>query len=250
MAIHHLPQEHRSPDRDLDLSIIVPCRDEAPNLPGLVDALTRAFPADASPRVEFVVVDDGSQDATASLLAELMQEEPRLVPVLRKTSGGQTAALWDGLHVAHGRWIAHLDGDLQNDPADLHGLMELAESGFDAVFGIRTSRNDSWARRVSSRIAGAVRRAFLHDHIRDIGCSTRVVRFEVLAAIPQVRDLHRYLPAVIERAGGRIVQVPVHHAPRRFGSSKYTNLGRALRGIVDLPRMVRLARHLERNRGW
>jgi len=232
-----------------DVSIIVPCLDEVDNLQGLLQRLRHAFPAAGRTRAEFVIVDDGSGDGTATLLHSMIQTEPRLVPVVRPRTGGQTAALADGFRAARGRWIAHLDGDLQNDPADLPGMLLLAESGYDAVFGFRAKRNDSLSRRLSSRVAGTIRRLWLHDHIRDIGCSTRVVRRGALARIPQARDLHRYLPALLERSGCRILQVPVHHGPRHRGRSKYTNLGRAVRGVVDLPRMARLAHRLEHQEG-
>ena len=237
--------DRTSPDRP-ELAVVVPCLNESGSLPELVRRLQAAFPAENEPRVEFVIVDDGSNDGSAALLRELAASEPRLVPVLRAQRGGQTAALWDGLRASRAAWIAHLDGDLQNDPADLPGMLLQAKQGFDAVLGYRAARHDSWRRRAASRFANVVRRAVLHDHIRDIGCSTRVVRREALEALPDVPDMHRYLPALLERAGWRIVQVPARHEPRRHGESKYTNWRRGLRGVVDLLRMSRVARHLER----
>jgi dolichol-phosphate mannosyltransferase len=235
----------QSPPGAPELSVVVPCLNERESLRELVQRLQAAFPAGGPLDAEFVVVDDGSSDGSASLLRELAAAEPRLVPVLRPQRGGQTAALWDGLRRARAAWIGHLDGDLQNDPADLPGMLGQARQGYDAVFGFRATRHDSVRRRLASRFANAVRRAVLHDHIRDIGCSTRVVRREALAALPELPDLHRYIPALVERAGWRILQVPAHHEPRRHGMSKYTNLGRGLRGLADLIRVARVARHLE-----
>lgn len=232
-----------------ELSVVVPCLNERDSLPELVRRLRAAFPAEGALRAEFVIVDDGSSDGSEAVLRELAAAEPRLIPVLRPRRGGQTAALWDGLRSARAAWIGHLDGDLQNDPADLPVMLRRAQQGFDAVFGYRAARHDGWRRRVASRFANVVRRAVLHDHIRDIGCSTRVVRREALAMLPERPDLHRYLPALVECAGWRIAQVPAHHEPRRHGKSKYTNLGRGLRGLADLPRMAQLARRLERERG-
>jgi dolichol-phosphate mannosyltransferase len=231
-----------------ELSVVVPCLDERANLSELVRRLQDAFPTGGAVHAEFVLVDDGSSDGSAVLLGELAAAEPRLVPVLRPRRGGQTAALWDGLRMARGGWIAHLDGDLQNDPADLPGMLQLARQGYDAVLGYRAARHDSWRRRAASRFANVVRRSVLHDHIHDIGCSTRVVRREALALLPELPDLHRYIPALLERSGWRIVQVPARHEPRRQGKSKYTNLGRGLRGLVDLARVARVARRLERPR--
>ncbi len=228
------------------LSVVVPCLNESGSLRELVRRLQAAFPAGGTPQAEFILVDDGSSDGSAALLRELAAEEPRLVPVLRANRGGQTAALRDGLRASRGAWVAHLDGDLQNDPADLPGMLQQAQQGYDAVLGYRVTRHDSVRRRLASRFANAVRRAVLHDHIRDIGCSTRVVRREALAALPVLPDVHRYIPALLERAGWRIAQVPARHEPRRYGVSKYTNVGRGLRGLVDLARVARAARHLER----
>jgi dolichol-phosphate mannosyltransferase len=228
-----------------EISVVVPCLNERDSLPELVRRLQAAFPAAGAVLAEFVLVDDGSSDGSAVLLGELAAAEPRLVPVLRPRRGGQTAALWDGLRRARGTWIAHLDGDLQNDPGDLPAMLQVAQQGYDAVFGYRAARHDNWRRRAASRFANAVRRSVLHDHIRDIGCSTRVVHRAALAALPELPDLHRYLPALVERAGWRFVQVPARHEPRRHGVSKYTNLGRGLRGLVDLMRVARVARHLD-----
>jgi dolichol-phosphate mannosyltransferase len=197
---------------------------------------------------EFILVDDGSTDDSGALLGAAALDEPRLHPVLRPARGGQTQALHDGLQIARGEWVAHLDGDLQNDPRDLPGMLRRAREGYDAVFGYRDGRQDSLSRRWASRLANAIRHAVLGDSIRDIGCSTRVLRREVLATLPPLPDLHRYLPALVERAGWRILQVPTRHHPRQHGQSKYGNLGRALRGPADLLRMACLARRLHRER--
>lgn len=230
------------------LSVIVPCLNEADSLPSLLAELQAVFPVDGAPPTEFIIVDDGSADASAALLAELARGDARLHPVLRPQRGGQTYALWDGLQVARGRWVAHLDGDLQNDPHDLRAMLARAEAGYDAVFGYRAERRDSRSRRLASRLANGIRQLVLRDSIVDIGCSTRVVRREVLLTLPPLPDLHRYLPALVQRAGWRVLQVPTHHRLRQHGRSKYTNWGRALRGPGDLLRMASLARKLRRER--
>ena len=236
------------PSVPVELSVIVPCLNEADSIPTLLAELVAAFPVGGTTAAEFVLVDDGSEDDSRAVLSRCVAKEPRLHPVLRPSRGGQTQALHDGLQAARGDWIAHLDGDLQNDPRDLPALLEAARSGYDAVFGYRAERHDSLSRRWASRFANALRQQVLRDSIRDIGCSTRVVRREVLEKLPPLPDLHRYLPALVERAGWRVTQVPTHHRPRRHGTSKYGNLGRALRGPGDLFRMARLARRLRRER--
>lgn len=230
------------------LSIILPCLNEVDSLRELVWRLARAFPPDGDISAEFIIVDDGSGDGSAQLLQQLGPSEPRLVVVSRPRRGGQSVALWDGLAVARGEYVAHLDCDLQNDPDDLPGMLQMAQQGYDAVLGYRERRHDSWSRRGASAFANAVRRAILHDHVRDVGCSTRVVRREALTALPFVPNLHRYVPALLERGGCRIVQVPVHHHPRATGKSKYGNFRRGLEGLADLSRMSRLAEQLARAR--
>jgi glycosyltransferase involved in cell wall biosynthesis len=228
--------------------VVIPALNERDSLGELVEVLEHSFPADAIPTVEFIVVDDGSTDGSSDLLESLKERHPRLRSVIRSERGGQTAALWDGLAAARGAWIAHLDADLQNDPRDLPDLFHTAQQGYDAVLGVRAQRRDDLGRRLASRFANGVRRASLHDSIQDVGCSTRVVKAELLRAIPALPNMHRYLPAVIERLGARIAQVPVSHHPRRHGQSKYTNLGRGLRSARDLLRVRRFLREHQASR--
>jgi len=221
-----------------DLSIIIPCHNEADNLVELVRQLAGAFPSGKDPDVEFVLVDDGSTDGSDRIIARLANEQSRLVAVNLPERRGQTRALWHGLRVARGRWIGHLDGDLQNDPTDLPEMYRLARGdNLDAVLGFRFERNDSLGRRLASRFANGVRRVVLRDSIHDIGCSTRIVRREVLDQLPPVENQHRYLPALIQLGGWRTAQVPVRHHERRRGVSKYGNVKRGLQGLRDLPRM-------------
>jgi len=229
------------------LSIVVPCYNEAGNLAELVERLAAALPADGGTAAEFVLVDDGSDDGTAEILARLARADARVVPVCRTERGGQTQALWSGFAAARGGWIGGLDGDLQNDPADLPRLYAQARrENLDAVLGFRATRHDDLGRRLSSRFANAVRRCVLGDTIRDIGCSTRVVRREALRGLEPLPNVHRYLPALIEAGGWRIAQVPVAHRPRRAGVSKYGNLSRGLAGLRDLPRMASYVRSIRR----
>ncbi len=231
------------------LSVVVPCHDERDNLRELHRRLAEAFPTTGTIGAEFVLVDDGSTDGTGELLDQLAQGDPRVVPIHLAERSGQTAALWHGLQAARGDWIAHLDGDLQNDPADLPPMLERAREGdLDAVLGYRSRRHDDGSRRWASRAANAIRRTVLRDTIRDVGCSTRVVRREVLSSLPPVPNQHRYLPALIQRGGWSCIQIPTRHHERRHGSSKYGNLGRALDGLRDLPRMIFYLRRVRRAR--
>jgi dolichol-phosphate mannosyltransferase len=226
-----------------DMSVLIPCHNEAESIAELISQLEAAFPASGETSVEFVFIDDGSDDASYEVLERCRRSEPRIRAIRRPARGGQSAALRDGLLAASGEWIAHLDCDLQNDPGDLPWMLEKAREGYDAVIGYRARRHDSLSRRLASRFANAVRRAVLGDHIRDIGCSIRVIRREVLEAIPPLPEAHRYLPALIEKSGARIVQVPAKHRPRLYGTSNYDNLRRGLRGVGDL---IRIRRHISR----
>lgn len=224
---------------DTKLSVIVPCFNEGDNLLDLHAALADA----ASDGDEFILVNDGSTDASAGLLARLEAADSRVRPLHLAVRQGQTRALWEGLQMVRGRWIAHLDGDLQNDPRDLPGMLQLAVSeNLDAVLGFRAKRDDDLGRRLASRFANTVRHLALGDSIRDVGCSTRVVRSEVLRQLPPVTNLHRYLPAIIQMGHWRVAQVPTRHHSRRHGRSKYGNLSRGLEGLRDLPRMARYIR--------
>ena len=221
-----------------ELSVVIPCHNEVDNLVELVARLAAAFPPGTDPATEFILVDDGSTDGSAGVLTGLADQQSRLVPVVLPARVGQTRALWHGLQAARGRWIGHLDGDLQNDPADLPEMYRMARGeGLDAVLGYRLRRHDSPGRRLASRFANGVRRLVLHDSIQDVGCSTRIVRRAVLDRLPPVENQHRYLPALIELGGWRIAQVPAAHRERTRGSSKYGNLDRGLQGLRDLPRM-------------
>ncbi len=228
---------------DTELSIVVPCYNEAGSLAELVDRLGEAFPREAKPTVEFVLVDDASSDGSDRLLEDLAAVEPRLSFVRHPRRQGQTGALWSGLLASRGSWVGHLDGDLQNDPADLPAMYRKAiREDLDAVLGYRQNRHDDLGRRLASRIANGVRRMVLHDSIRDVGCSTRIVRRGILECLKPVANQHRYLPALIELGGWRIAQVAVTHHDRMNGQSKYGNLDRGVQGLRDLPRMAAYVR--------
>ena len=213
------------------ISVVVPVFDEEPNLAPLVGEIAAAF---AGLDYELLVVDDGSRDATAATLQRLCAGEPRLRALRHDRNYGQSAALATGFAAARGELLVTLDGDLQNDPADAPRLLAELERGFDVVSGVRQRRQDSWVRKVSSRIANGVRRRVLDDGITDVGCSLKAYRTRVVKRLPPFHGMHRFLPALARMEGARITEMPVAHRARRFGKSKYNISNRLWRGIADL----------------
>lgn len=214
------------------LSAVVPAYNEIESLPALWDELARAL--DASGRTwELLLVDDGSRDGSDRWITDLAAREPRVRAVLLERNSGQSAALAAGLGRARGDVIVTMDADLQNDPADLPRVLAALEHA-DVVSGVRAVRNDSWMRRVSSRVANAVRRGVLGDPITDIGCSFKAYRREALVGLPMFVGVHRFLPALCVFRGARLVEVPLSHRARAHGVSKYGVGNRLWRGIADL----------------
>jgi glycosyltransferase involved in cell wall biosynthesis len=214
------------------LSVVLPAYNERESLPVLLDELRAALET-IGRSYEILVVDDGSDDGTAEYLRGTAVGDARIVPLILETNAGQSAALAAGLSRARGAILVTLDADLQNDPADLPRLLA-ALDGADVVSGIRAHRQDSWLRLVSSRIANAVRRAALGDSITDIGCSFKLYRRDALEGLPWFTGAHRFLPALCQFRGARLVEVPLSHRARRYGRSKYGVGNRLWRGIHDL----------------
>lgn len=214
------------------ISVVVPVKNEAPNIPGLIAEIRAALAGTAH---EIVYVDDGSTDATQSVLAAEAAAAP-LTVLRHRQSCGQSYAVLTGVRAASGQWIATLDGDGQNDPADIPAMLARAqaEGAWVLIAGHRTKRRDSWIKRASSRFANALRARMLRDATPDTGCGLKLFRREDFLTLPAFDHMHRYLPALFIRAGGRVVSVPVNHRPRTAGSSKYGTIDRALVGIVDL----------------
>ena len=217
-----------------ELSIVAPARDEEPNLTPFVEEVERVV-LGAGVAAELVVVDDGSSDGSVPLLADLARGRPWLRPLRLPAPLGKSAALRAGILAARGSFVATLDADLQNDPADLVRLLPLLRSGeADLVQGIRVARRDSFAYRLASGVGHAARRLLLGDETRDTGCATRLMTSELALRLPlQLRGLHRFLPLVARRLGARVVEVPVAHRPRLHGRSHYGVLDRALPGLAD-----------------
>ena len=213
------------------LSVVVPVFEEEENLEPLLREIDAAL---AGLDYELVLVDDGSRDGSRAALERLLPAWPRLRVLLHDRNHGQSAALLTGFAAARAPVIATLDGDLQNDPADVPRLLALLDAGWDVVSGVRARRRDDFVRRASSRIANRVRGGLLEDGISDVGCSLKVYRAACLRRLPPFHGMHRFLPALARLEGARVTEVPVAHRPRRYGRSKYGIGNRLWRGLADL----------------
>jgi glycosyltransferase involved in cell wall biosynthesis len=215
----------------IDLSLVIPVYNERESLPPLVEEIERAL---TGRRYEIVAVDDGSSDGSLDVLKALQRDHRQLHIVAFTANAGQTAAFAAGFAVARGGVIVTLDADLQNDPADIPGLVdELGRTGAAAVAGYRVDRRDSGWKRLQSRIANGVRNRLNRETIRDTGCSLKAFRAEVLRGLPLFNGMHRFLPTLVRMQGGRVTEMPVHHRPRRFGTTKYGMWNRVFRALAD-----------------
>jgi glycosyltransferase involved in cell wall biosynthesis len=224
------------------LSVVVPARNEAESLPRLVGEIVAALRPLCSERedrkfrlggFEVLIVDDGSTDRTAEVLEGLRAEHPELREVRLRANVGQSGATAAGFRAARGTWIATLDADLQNDPADLASLWRMLP-GHDVALGWREKRRDTWFRRAVSRWANRVRNAVLGQSIRDTGCSVRIFPRELALRLPLFHGSHRFLGPLLIREGARIIQAPVNHRARPHGASHYNFRNRSFRVVVDL----------------
>lgn len=230
------------------VSVVIPVRNEAPNIAPLVAEIEAALAGVAH---EIVYVDDGSTDATPAMLREVAAGVPALRHLRHRASCGQSAAIVTGVKAARGTWIATLDGDGQNDPADIPRLLERARQGAAGalpllVAGHRVSRRDSRMKRVSSRIANAVRGRLLGDATPDTGCGLKVFPRALFLDLPHFDHMHRFLPALVLRQGGQVVSEPVNHRPRREGRSNYGTLDRLAVSLFDLVGVAWLQRRWKR----
>ncbi len=228
----------QSPHRPL-LSIVVPALNEQENVGPLVEQIKRAVvepDRGGGIDAELIVVDDGSNDATLERLTELAGQYPWLRVLHRRRTMGQSATMFAGIHAARGRFVATLDADLQNDPADLPKLLEhLRHNQADLVQGDRSAnRRDNLVRRVSSWVGQTTRKLILSDPIRDTGCSTRVLTADLARQLPlQFAGMHRFIPHYARMIGATIIEMPVNHRPRRAGVAKYGVFNRGLVGLCD-----------------
>lgn len=215
----------------MSVSVIIPMYNEAENVAPLADQLDRV--AASLPGMEALLVDDGSRDGTWEAIREAADRLPSIRGVRSLRNRGQSAAMLLGFREARGDVIVTLDGDLQNNPADIPALVAaLGEA--DVVCGYRAKRRDTWSRRVASRIGNGIRNRITRDGLRDTGCSLKAFRRECAADIPPFNGCHRFMGAYFKLHGRTVIQVPVDHRPRQFGTSKYTNLKRLPRTAFDL----------------
>jgi glycosyltransferase involved in cell wall biosynthesis len=229
----------------LALSVVVPLFNEQESLRPLVNQLLDAV-RPLGVAFEIVLVDDGSKDATATVLAELSEEVPELVAVLLRRNYGQTAAMAAGFDASSGEVIVTLDGDLQNDPADIPLLLAKIEEGYDLVSGWRHQRQDAAiSRLLPSKLANSLIASVTGVQLHDYGCSLKAYRREVVADMNLYGELHRFLPALAFIEGARISEVKVNHHPRRFGRSNY-GIDRTFRVLMDLLTVWFMKRFLTR----
>ncbi len=215
------------------VSVVVPIYNEEESIPHLYERLTAALGALGRP-YEIIAVDDGSRDRSFALLRELAADDERLRVVRFRRNFGQTAGFAAGFDRARGEWIVTIDADLQNDPNDIPAMLAKAETGFDVVSGWRARRKDPFInRRLPSIIANRMISWVTGVHLHDYGCSLKVYRAEVVKNISLYGELHRFIPAIASWQGVAVTEMPVNHAPRQYGKSKY-GIGRTTRVLLDL----------------
>jgi dolichol-phosphate mannosyltransferase len=232
----------------MQLSLVIPVRNEAENIDALIAEIRASL--DGRTEYEVIYVDDGSSDDTPKRLAQAKKTFPRLRVLRHRESCGQSSALATGVKAACAPWIATLDGDGQNDPADILKLLAAlngpeGDRPLQLVAGYRRRRRDNWLKRLSSRVANGVRGRLLGDRTPDTGCGLKLIAREAYLALPFFDHMHRFLPALIQRNGGRTLSVEVSHRPRTRGTSNYGLHNRLWVGIVDLFGVMWLKRRMK-----
>lgn len=217
----------------VDLSIVVPIYNEEDNVTPLHDRVVAAL-GDSGLDYELILVDDGSSDGTFPLLRELAARDRRVKVIRFRRNFGQTAAMAAGFAAAAGRVIVPMDGDLQNDPADIPMLCAKIDEGYDVVSGWRKNRQDNFInRRLPSIIANSLISRMTGVHLHDYGCTLKAYRREVLDGVNLYGEMHRFVPALASQVGARVAELPVRHHPRLHGTSKY-GISRTTRVVLDL----------------
>jgi len=219
------------------LSVVLPMYNESGNVLPLLTEIQAALKK--HPQFEIIVVDDGSTDSTLSELQQTKQKIPELQIVKHSRNLGQSVGVVSGVLAAKNPWIITLDGDGQNDPADILKMAEIASNNLRQysqilIAGHRVDRKDTGWKKFGSRFANNIRRKFLRDDCPDSGCGLKLFQRDVFLQIPHFNHLHRFLPALFKRAGAQVINVPVGHRARTRGTSKYGNWGRLKVGVIDL----------------
>jgi len=219
----------------VELTVVIPVYNEVESIAALLDEICGQL--DDKLDYAIIVVDDGSTDSTPGVLQTSRQAHARLRILRHRSCCGQSAAIATGVQSASSPWIATLDGDGQNDPADimtLYRAMDKSPGAGMLVTGYRKQRRDDWLKRSSSRIANIVRAAVLRDATPDSACGLKVFARDTFLALPQFDHMHRFLPALVQRQGGKVLSIEVQHRPRRRGVSKYGVHDRLWAGIIDM----------------
>jgi glycosyltransferase involved in cell wall biosynthesis len=218
----------------MDLSIVIPIKDEKDNLPRLHERLTDALRSSPS-SYEIVLVDDGSSDGSHLVMAQMAAQDARVKVVRLRRNFGQSAAMQAGIDFAVGNVIVTMDGDLQNDPNDIPMLLKTLNDGnYDAVFGLRANRQDTFInRKLPSTLGNWLIRKVTGVEIKDMGCTLRALRADLAKSLSLYGEMHRFIPVLVQHAGATFVQVPVQHHPRLAGKTKY-NITRTFRVMLDL----------------
>jgi glycosyltransferase involved in cell wall biosynthesis len=216
----------------IEISVVVPVYNEEENLPVLIPKLTEVLER-LGYGFEIIFVDDGSSDGSLRILRERASQYPSFRVLRLKQNRGLSTALMAGWREARGEKIVTLDSDLQNDPADIPKLLEYL-GRYDMATGWRQKREDSWLKKISSKIGNSVRNWLSGENIRDSACTLRAFKKECIKEIPVFNGMHRFLSTLVKMNGYRIIEVPVSHHPRKFGKSKYNIRNRMVRSFVDL----------------
>jgi glycosyltransferase involved in cell wall biosynthesis len=218
--------------REMDISVVIPVYNEEENLPTLISQLTEVLEG-VGKSYEMVFVDDGSTDQSRKILREKASQNPQIRVLGFKKNCGETAAGAAGLKEARGKVIITIDADLQNDPKDIPGMLDYLKD-YDMVTGWRQEREDSWIKRVTSKIANGIRNWLSGEAIRDSGCTFRAYRRECLQNLKLYKGMHRFMPTLVKMEGFQVIEIPIAHHPRKFGESKYNTWNRMWRAFVDL----------------
>jgi glycosyltransferase involved in cell wall biosynthesis len=220
------------PKKELEISVVVPVFNEEENLPVLIPQIMEVLNRLGS-LFEMIFVDDGSSDGSREIIKTMISQHPFIHLLGFKRNCGLSAALLAGMKEARGEKIVTLDSDLQNDPSDIPNLLGYLDH-YDMAIGWRQKREDPWLKRISSKVANALRNRVSKETVKDIACTLRAFKRECIQDIPAFNGMHRFLPTLVKMEGYRVVEVPVSHHPRRFGKSKYNIRNRMWRSFIDL----------------